>query len=240
MRFWISVHLPLLPLETFRTLWSDPGLHVVLEREQVLAVLIQAADAGVRIGMRGGSVAAIAPDAVLHERDPAHEQEVIDSIAMALLQYTPEVAHTAECSLVLDVTASLRAFGGRRALVRLVRASIAALGFTALIGTAPTAQGAWLLSRYAVNGQGGQGSKWRRSIKLSTLRRRLDALPFTLLPDARPYQQWFEGIGCQTLADVKRLPREKLLSSARYVRCDYASGRFRPLILGPVLPRLRE
>lgn len=176
------MHLPLLPLETFRPLWSDPGLHVVLEREQVLAVSTQAAEAGVRIGMRGGGVAAIAPGAVLHERDPAHEQEAIDSIAMALLQYTPEVAHTAECSLVLDVTASLRAFGGRLALVRLVRASIAALGFTARIGTAPTAQGAWLLSRYAVNGQ---GSKWRRSIKLSTLRRRLDALSFTLLPDAR-------------------------------------------------------
>lgn len=27
---------------------------------------------------------------------------------------------------------------------------------------------------------------------------------------ARPYQQWFEGIGCQTLADVKRLPRAGL------------------------------
>lgn len=201
------MHLPQLPLETFRPLWSDPGLHVVLEREQVLALSTEAADAGVRIGMRAGGVAAIAPGAVLHQRDPAREQEAIDSIAMAMLQYTPEVAHTAESSLVLDATASLRAFGGRLALVRLVRASIAALGFTARIGTAATAQGAWLLSRYAVNRQ---VSKWRRSIKLATLSRRLDALPFTLLPDARPYQQWFEGIGCRTLADVKRLPRAGL------------------------------
>lgn len=201
------MHLPLLPLETFRPLWSDPGLHVVLDREQVLAVSTEAADAGVRIGMRGGGVAAIAPGAVLHQRDPAREQEAIDSIAMAMLQYTPEVAHTAECSLVLDVTASLRAFGGRLALVRLVRASIAALGFTTRIGTAATAQGAWLLSRYALNQQ---VPKWRRSIKLATLSRRLDALPFTVLPDTRPYQQWFEGIGCQNLADVKRLPRAGL------------------------------
>lgn len=201
------MHLPLLPLETFRPRWSDPGLHVVVGREQVLAVSTEAAAAGVRIGMRGGGVAAIAPDAVLHQHDPAKEREAIDSIAMAMLQYTPEVAHTAECSLVLDVTASLRAFGGRVALVRLVRASIAALGFTSRIGTAPTAQGAWLLSRYALNQH---GSTWRRSIKLATLTRRLDALPFTVLPDTRPYQQWFEGIGCQTLADVKKLPRTGL------------------------------
>lgn len=201
------MHLPLLPLETFRPRWSDPGQHVVVEREQVLAVSTEATDAGVRIGMRGGGVAALAPDAVLHQRDPAREQEAIGSIAMAMLQYTPEVAYTAECSLVLDVTASLRAFGGRLALVHLVRASIAALGFTARIGTGPTAQGAWLLSHSASNQH---GSTWRRSIKLATLSRRLDTLPFTVLPETRPYQQWLEGIGCQTLADVNRLPRAGL------------------------------
>lgn len=201
------MHLPLLPLETFRPRWSDPGQHVVVEREQVLAVSTEAAAAGVRIGMRGGGVAALAPDTVLHQRDPAREQEAISSIAMAMLQYTPEVAYTAEFSLVLDVTASLRAFGGRLALVRLVRSSIAALGFTARIGTAPTAQGAWLLSHSALKQH---GSTWRRSIKLATLSRRLDALPFTVLPEARPYQQWFEGIGCQTLADVRKLPRAGL------------------------------
>lgn len=201
------MHLPLLPLETFRPRWSDPGPHAVVEREQVLVVSAEAAAAGVRIGMRRGGVSAIAPDAVLHERDLAKEQEGIDSIAMAMLQYTPEVAYTAEFSLVLDVTASLRVFGGSLALLHLVRASIAALGFTARIGTAPTAQGAWLLSRYAVTRQ---VSTWRRSVKLSTLTRRLNALSLTVLPETRPYQQWFEGIGCQTLGDIKRLPRAGL------------------------------
>jgi protein ImuB len=83
---------------------------------------------------------------MLHDRSVPLEKVAADRIALRLLQYTPEVAFAGEASLLLDVTASLRAFGGRLALCRRVRASVAALGFTPQIGMAPTAQGAWLLA----------------------------------------------------------------------------------------------
>ena len=62
-----------------------------------------------------GGVTALAPDAKLHERDAGRERGALDGVAMTLLQYTPEVAMVDAASLVLDVSASLSAFGGRLA-----------------------------------------------------------------------------------------------------------------------------
>ncbi|GAB3538510.1 DNA polymerase Y family protein [Noviherbaspirillum agri] len=180
---------------------------MVVDRTQVLAISEQAADAGVRFGMRRGGVQALCPDAVLHERDGAREQEALDNIALALLQYTPEVAYAEKASLLLDVSASLRAFRGRLALSRLVRASVFALGFTPQIGMAPTAQGAWLLARCQPHH--GRAAV-RRVIRMESMMRRLDALPCMLLPAARPYEEWLTGIGCHSLRDLRRLPRAGL------------------------------
>lgn len=200
------MHLPHLPLETFRPRWSEPGRHVVVDRERVLAMSAEAAADGVRRDMRRAGVHTLCPDAILHEHDLVREQEALDSIALALLQYTPEVALTEEASLLLDVTASLRAFGGRLTLCRLVRASVDALGFTPQVGMAPTAQGAWLLARYRTERRNAQ----RRVAGMESMTRRLDALRCTLLPALRPYQEWLEGIGCYTFADLRRLPRAGL------------------------------
>jgi protein ImuB len=203
MRTWIGVHLPLLPLETIRPRWSEPGIHVVIDREHVLAMSPEAAGGGVRLSMRRASVRAIAPEAVLHEHDAAREQEALYSVALAMLQYTPEVSFAEESSLLLDVTASLRAFGGRQALYRMVRDSVKTLGFTPRIGMAPTARAAWLFARQP-------GRLTRRMVRTESMSRRLDALPCALLPAARPYRDWLEGLGCGTLGELRRLPRPGL------------------------------
>ena len=128
MRVWIGVHLPLLPLETFRPRWSEPGVHVVIDCELTLMASPMALDAGIKPGMRRGGVAAMCPHAILFERDERRETEALDSVAVCLLQYTPEVATADRHSLFMDVTASLRAFGGMRNLYRLVRDGVNALG----------------------------------------------------------------------------------------------------------------
>jgi protein ImuB len=207
MRLWIAVHLPLLPLETFRPRWCEPGMHVVIEREQVLVMTKQAADGGVRIGMRRGGVSAMAPDAAMHERDTVREQAALNDVATSMLQYTPEVTLAEEGGVLLDVTASLRAFGGRLALSRRMRRSIDDMGFTAQIGMAPTAQGAWLLACH----RGDRPlSRRRRVVRIESMIRRLDALSFILLFAARPYRDWLDGIGCRTLGDLRKLPRAGL------------------------------
>lgn len=173
---------------------------MVLEQDRVLAASRLAAAAGVRTGMRRGAVQMLMPDAVLLERDLAREAQAINDVAMALLQFTPQVAQAEEATLLMDVGASLRLFGGVRALCRRVRASLRTLGFSASLSCAPTARGAWMLARCRAG----------RALKMPSLVRRLDRLPVAVLPPARPFHDWFDGLGCRTLGDLRRLPRPGL------------------------------
>ncbi|QOY93509.1 DNA polymerase Y family protein [Massilia sp. UMI-21] len=223
MRLWIGLSLPQLPLEVFSPNWCSDTGSVVLEQERVLAASPAARAAGVGRGMRRGGVLMLMPEARLLERSAAREAEALDAVALAMLQFTPQVALLDEATLLLDIGASLRLFGGIRALCARVRASLRALGFSGALSCAPTARAAWLLARAGAHaaahgsgpggGQGGaRGAKriHARSLKMASLERRLDRLPLALLPPARPYMSWFEGIGCESLAALRRLPRPGL------------------------------
>jgi protein ImuB len=152
--------------------------------------------------MRRGGVLMLAPETMVLDRDPGRERECLDAVAMALLQYTPQVAAAEESVLLMDVGASLNLFGGPRALCRRIVADMRALGFTASLSSAPTAQGAWLLARY--------GRGHRRALRMATLQHRLDQLAVLLVPPARSFAAWFEGIGCTTIGELRRLPRPGL------------------------------
>jgi protein ImuB len=200
------MHLPLLPLEVFRLRWSealDLTPNVVVEQGQVIALCELARQAGIRPGMRSGGVTALAPGARLHQRDSERERAALDGVALTLLQYTPEVALLDTASLVLDVSASLAAFGGRLALCRRVRSSVLQMGYSARLGMAPTAQAA-LLFAHATQ------IRLRRSVRQPGMVRRLDALPALLLPATKAHVDWLDGIGCTTLGQLRRLPRAGL------------------------------
>ena len=172
----------------------------MLEHERVLAASPRACAAGVQVGMRRGGVLMLMPEARIVERSPEREAESLHAVAMALLQYTPQVAQAEESTLLIDIGASLRLFGGIRALCRRVRASLRALGFSGFLSCAPTARGTWLLARRRAG----------RVLTIASLTRRLDRLPSTLPPPARAYAAWFEGIGCADLGALRRLPRPGL------------------------------
>ena len=173
---------------------------MVLEQDGVIALSSLAHACGVRPGMRRGGVMMMAPHAELHERAPLKEADALHAVAMAMLQFTPNVTEGEEASLLLDIGASLRLFGGIRKLCRRVLASLHALGFSAHLGVAPTARGAWLLAH---SGGG-------RSLTMKSLMRKLDGLPAGLMPPVRPFLPWLQGIGCQTLGELYGLPRPGL------------------------------
>lgn len=209
MRLWIGLYLPQLPLEVFSPRWRTEGGEdgagcdsgsVVLEQERVMAMSPAARAAGVQPGMRRGGVLMLLPEARILERSHAREAEALQAVAMAMLQYTPQVALAEEATLLLDIGASLRLFGGIRRLCERVRANLRALGFSACIACAPTARGAWLLARRDAG----------RAVSMTSLVRRLDRLPVSLLPPARPFAAWFDGIGCRRLDELQRLPRPGL------------------------------
>jgi len=176
----------------------------VLEQERIAALTPAAAGAGLRAGMRRAGAAAMAPAIPLLARDIPAEQGVLREAALALLQYTPDIALAGPDVILLQVGASLAYFGGPRALHRRVAATLRAMGLHAWLGMAPTAQGAWLLARRA-----GPRAP-RRVLRLASLARRLDALPCALLPSAQPRLDWLHDIGCHTLGALRRLPRAGL------------------------------
>lgn len=166
----------------------------------MLALSRTARAAGIKPGMRRGGVLMLEPEAVIHDRSAQKETEALQAVAMAMLQYTPEVAEAEESTLLMSVGASLRLFGGIHAICRRVRADLRALGFTGRVSCAPTARGAWLLARCS----GG------RVVKHQTMVRHLDNLPALAIPAARHFSGWFEGLGCDTIAHLRRLPRPGL------------------------------
>jgi protein ImuB len=177
----------------------------VVDKGKVISVSREAFVAGVRVGMRPGGVSAVSPATTILERDLQREEIMLNAVALALLQFTPEVAHAADFSILLDVTASLRLFRGRAAIGREIRRSTQALGVTVRLGTAPTATGAWLLARLQMVKR---QVLIRRTVKPISLERQLDRIPCEYLPSVAEYLEWLAGIGATNLAALRRLPRQ--------------------------------
>ncbi|MFM0078743.1 DNA polymerase Y family protein [Paraburkholderia sediminicola] len=202
MRVFLAVHLPKLQLEVFRPKWSPEPAHgsAVLAKDKVVIADSAARAAGVRLGMKRGGVLTLSPETELHERDVGRESAAQREVGVALMRFSPEVALLDEATVVVEVGASLRLFGGLLALSREAKAVLATLGITARVSAAPTGQGAWLLAKFGN----------RRVLKLASLEQRLSMLPMMAVPEVRPFADWFSGLGCESISDVRRLPRAGL------------------------------
>ncbi|WP_250525953.1 DNA polymerase Y family protein [Caballeronia sp. GAWG2-1] len=161
-----------------------------------------------RLGVRPGSTRshafALAPRLTLLAVDISEEQRALEAVALSLLAFTPKVVLAHANTVLLEVGASMRLFGGLRSLFAKVRSTVKDCGFTSRMGCAPTAWGAWLLAHARTR----RVAKRVRIVKEATLVRALDALPVSLVPSAASHGNAFEQIGCVTLADLRRLPRK--------------------------------
>lgn len=249
------MHLPRLPLDALHPIWPDSGSvsagsigshgsngsiggtlshavpTVVLEQERVVLANRPAMALGVSAGMRRGGVQALSAEIVHLERDPAAEAQLLTAAALALLRFTPQVTMDEElgpATIALDVTASLRLFGGHRALCRAVRACVRSLGTFAQIGCGTTAHGAaWLAAMPLRLGRRGQVLRpARRAVRAPRMARLLDRLPVEMLASlADP--RWLDGIGCRTVGEVRWLPRaglQRRLGTELLARLDQAYG----------------
>jgi len=206
MRTWISLCLRYLQLEALRPSWSEPGPYAVIDKERVLIASRQAVALGVGLDMRCGGVSAVAPAVIMLDRDPDRENLAFEALGLTLLRYTPEVTYASDNCILLDVTASLKLFGGHPSICRLIRQSVNSLGLTCRLACAPTAMAAWLLSRAPAS----KGRRQRRTIKVDTMKRAVDKLPVGLLPSTSKLQDWLQGIGCQSVGQLRQYPRAAL------------------------------
>jgi protein ImuB len=116
------------------------------------------------------------------------------ALATWALQFTPRVALVDE-AVLMEVEASVRLFGGKRALRDRVRGEGREVG-VAQLAWAPNGLAALALARAGIE----NGFK-------RTLDQLLDTLPMATLSATHPHRLTLEHIGCRTLGDVRALPR---------------------------------
>ncbi len=122
------------------------------------------------------------------------------TVAWWALGFSPRVCRVDE-AVLLEVQASERLFGGRRALLQRLHREARGQGVSTL-ACAPTALSALGLMRQArQDGVPATGCGAR------TLWRRLDALPLVTLSATQPHRETLRSLGCHTLGDLRALPR---------------------------------
>jgi protein ImuB len=160
------------------------------------------------------------PHLRLGRADAARDAQLLTSVAHVALAFTPSVclappsmasgagsaaavsaAGGASHTVLLQVQASLRCFGGQPALMQRLRAALLPLGCTVRLASAPTAQGASLLARL-VDGNGDEF----HCTDLHSLQRQLDAAPVQLLGLSREQAEALADMGLSTLGALRRLP----------------------------------
>ncbi len=230
------MHLHSLSLDTWRLRWlTEPGAAAVFEHDALIALTSGAQRYGLNAGMRCATVRSLAPECLLYPRDPHAEQNAYAQAAHVALAYSPSVYQHANATLLIDVTYSLRLFGGIRLIVQGLRQQLKRLKLQVQSSVAPTATGAWLLAQAArhspqplvqrspqysaqrLTQQAAQHSAQysvqyspRYACGQATLERLLDRLSCAMLPSAQPHRVWLNAIGCETLGGLRALPRSGL------------------------------
>ncbi len=241
---WIALHLPSLSLETFSATLADrdAGVPIALLRAHRIVSANAAARAlGVQQGLKRATALSLAPQLTLGEADPVRDAEALTTVAHAALAFTPSVSippaspavdapppHT----VLLEVQASLRYFGGFTALRRRLLDALAPLGHRLHLASAPTPLGAALLARVHAE---------LHCNDIDATRTALDAAPVWLLGPGRAHWDALQGMGLRTISDLRRLPRSGLarrFGEAVLDELDRAFGQTpdprEPIVLPPV------
>lgn len=170
-------------------------------RPRIVACCPRAAVLGVAPGITASAARALAARLKIHARDERAEADALAGIATWAQQFTPAVSLAPPFTVLLETGGSARLFGGAERLSRKIHAGLVALGFKAVIASAPTPLAAELLAR------AGQGQAITDAGRLAPA---LMPLPLALLGLAPEAIQSLEGLGIRTLGDCRSLPRDAL------------------------------
>lgn len=219
---WLCLDLPQLSLDALgpwppgvelpALTWQTDGAH----GRRVHQANAAARALSVCPGMRLGSAQGLAPQTLVLARDTAREAALLDRLALALGQLSSHVVVDAPVLLV-DIHASLRLFGGLRALLRRADALVAACGLPQRCwGLAATPLAARLLARTPASAW--PGGARRRCATLASTRRLIARLPLGQLAEqgVAPEQQaggtdaMLIALGLRRIDELRRLPRPGL------------------------------
>jgi protein ImuB len=221
---WLALHLPSLSLEAFcAALPCEPatagaaaaGPVALVAEHRITEINAAAASCGLRTGMKRATALALAPDLLLGEADPARDAAALRAVAHAALAFTPSVTlQEGQPTVLMEVRASLRLYGGLAALHSRLREALAPLGHHVQIAAAPTALGAVVLARWGREAAGTAADfdpvLGPHATRASELARLLSRAPVWLLGPGREHWEALQGMGLRTLSDLRELPRAGL------------------------------
>jgi len=221
---WLALHLPSLSLEAFcAALPCEPdaagvapaGPVALVAEHRIIEINAAAAACGLRTGMKRATAMALAADLLLGEADPARDAAALRAVAHAALAFTPSVTLQEGLPTVLmEVRASLRLYGGLTPLHSRLREALAPLGHRVQIAAAPTALGAAVLARWGREAAGTAPDfdpvLGPHATRASELARLLGRAPVWLLGPGREHWEALQGMGLRTLSDLRELPRAGL------------------------------
>jgi len=198
---WIAIHLPQLPLEALLRGSLLPEACAVADKHRIVACDGKAAARGVRTGMSASAALALALQLRICQRDACAETEALLGVAAWVMQFTPNVALEFPDAVLLEVSASLKLFGGLSRIAGDLREGLAAMGFAASMSVAPTPRAACWLVRAG------------RQVPVTEAARvdeAVSALPTAVLRCDTDTLESLQAIGAATIGDLLALPREGL------------------------------
>lgn len=200
---WLAIFVPALPLQVFTRAQLDAELPMAVLDARASARILLANDAacaqGVHADQAVAAAQAIAPALRLQPRQPERETALLAEIACWAGCFTPRISLAPPNAVLLEISASLRLFGGMAAVEQQVHEGLEQLGLVTHVACAPTPLAAhW----FAVCGQGpAAGSDWRQA---------LERLPLAVLDNnpACPAAalELLAGLGIRSLGEVRALP----------------------------------
>jgi len=148
---WACISFPQLALDDVLRRRADHASPLVLfegagSRARVMAANAAARHHGLHIGQSLTAARALYPRVNAVEHDAAVVERCHDFLAAWAYRYSSQVCRTFPQTLLLEVRASFRLFGGWAALQAELRRDLAALGFEHRIGAAPNPHAALVLA----------------------------------------------------------------------------------------------
>lgn len=197
---WLAIQLPRLALESL--VGSAAGeMTVVVEAEghhRIVAADEFSLDRGIRPGLKLSAACAMSDSLRVLKRRPALEQSVLEALARWARRFTPSVSLASPRELLMEVSGSLRLFGGLEPIKAALRAECERRQLTAQLCAAPTALAALWLVRH-----GGRSVQYAGKLAGS-----LSKLPLGVTEWPERTQASLRSMGIRTIGDCLRLPRD--------------------------------
>jgi protein ImuB len=221
---WIALFLPDLSLQVaHRGLIKDLPLAISAgpsNRPLVFSANHAAQRCGVRCEMALAAARALCTELIVLPREPLKEQAALRQLATGVYSLSPNTS-LAHQAVLIEVSTTLRLFGGLPALLKRARAVGRALGYRVIVGVAPTPLAAWLFAQARALPALSAEQKARCGCQdLAQLPARLADLPLRLFDWPRETLDTLASLAVTRVRDVLALPRDGVIK------------RFGPVLIG--------